>query len=78
LRDLAAFDEEGFLTAVTAWQEAGHTVYWVGSLEPVGFSAERTFSITIETQHLEGVYDRKPVNIVRPKWVLEISEIKED
>ena len=75
LRDAAAFDEEGFLTAVTGWQEAGHTVYWVGSLEPVDISAERTFTLAIETQHLEGVYDRKPVNIVRPRWVLEISEI---
>jgi hypothetical protein len=71
------FDKETFLTAVSGWRQAGHTVYWVGSLEPLGITAENTRTITIETQHLEGVYERKPVNIVRPIWTLDISEIGE-
>jgi hypothetical protein len=77
LRDSAALDIEAFQTAVAGWQQAGHTVYWIGDLEPAAMTAEQRFTVTIETQHLEGVYDRKPVNIVRPRWVLEISKLGE-
>jgi 4-amino-4-deoxy-L-arabinose transferase-like glycosyltransferase len=77
LRDSAALDIEAFETAVAGWQQAGHTVYWIGDLEPAAMTAEQRFTVTIETQHLEGVYDRKPVYIVRPRWVLEISKLGE-
>jgi hypothetical protein len=76
LRDSAALDNAAFQTAVANWLQAGHTVYWVGDLALSDLTAEQTWTVTIESQHLEGVYDRKPINIVRPKWVLEISKIE--
>ncbi|MFZ0546352.1 MAG: hypothetical protein WAM60_12985 [Candidatus Promineifilaceae bacterium] len=75
LRDPAALDSAAFQTAVAGWQQAGHTVYWVGDLEPAGLLTDKTFTVTIETEQLEGVYDHKPTNIVRPRWVMEISKI---
>ncbi len=77
LRDEAALDKDAFQTAVTNWQQQGRTVYWIGDLAPIDLTAGQTMTVTIESQHLEGVYDRKPVNIIRPGWLLEISEIGE-
>ncbi len=77
LRDPAALDSAAFQTAVARWQQADYSVYWVGDLEPLTLLTEDPFTITIETQHLEGVYDRKPVNIVRPSWALSFSKINQ-
>jgi 4-amino-4-deoxy-L-arabinose transferase-like glycosyltransferase len=75
LRDTVALDSQVFETAVAGWQQAGHSVYWIGDVGPLELTVENSFSEVIESEHLEGVYDRKPVNIVRPRWVLEISKI---
>jgi 4-amino-4-deoxy-L-arabinose transferase-like glycosyltransferase len=77
LRDPLALNQEIFRTAVAGWQAAGHTVYWVGPPGPIDSLTGPPFTVTIQSQHLEGTYDHKPVNIVRPQWLLEISKVSE-
>ncbi|MCI0574710.1 MAG: hypothetical protein L0332_19470 [Chloroflexi bacterium] len=78
LRDPAALDPVVFRQAVAGWQQAGRPIYWVGEPEPLagwGLTADKSWTVTLSSQYLEGAYDHRPSALLRAEWSLTITPI---
>jgi hypothetical protein len=83
IRDTAAPNPHLLLAAVQHWQEQGYRVYWAATdgaaLPPSagwpGAALPPGQSYQIETEMLEGLYDRKPSAVVPVTWRFTITEI---
>ena len=79
VRDLESLDTAALAKMMTRWRDSGRQVYWVGDgaiLEDLGLALDQPIQATVASQNLEGVYDRKPSEIVEPRWQLNIIPVK--
>jgi hypothetical protein len=83
VRDPAGLDPIRLENAVRHWQEQGYTVYWAATENAMqwpdtALEREQSQAYTIETEMLEGTFDRKPSAVLPGVWRLAIAKILPD
>jgi 4-amino-4-deoxy-L-arabinose transferase-like glycosyltransferase len=78
VRDLETLDVDALVGMMNRWRDSGRSVYWIGDsaiLKDQGLILGQPVQVNIASQQLEGVYDRKPSEIVEARWQLNIIPV---
>jgi hypothetical protein len=79
LRDPSALHKDVFNSLIDTWQGKGRQVYWIGDrtlLNELGLKNKDSFKYIVETQHLEGTFERKPSQVDQFEWILDVAIIE--
>ena len=78
VRDLEKLDTDALASMMARWRDDGRPVYWVGDsaiLEDLGLTQGQPFQLNITSDYLEGLYDRRPSEVIEARWQLNFIPV---